>query len=230
MSFETEKIENWTDPRPRAMGSADSEEGDTRAEDDAAQEDVILEDKPSIWKGMLLLLRDIAIAFVVIIIILQFIKPTIVFEHSMEDTLHPQDYVFLAKQAYVFGAVEHGDIIVFRSNLPDDYGGTKNLIKRVIGLPGDTIEVRDGAVYRNGARLDEPYTKEGITEGEMAPVVVPADSYFAMGDNRRVSLDSRDPRIGCIPADDIRGKVFFRLFPLSTIGAVGGTGTAEAAG
>jgi len=164
--------------------------------------------------------RDIVIAFVIIIVILQFIKPTIVFEHSMEDTLHPDDYVFLDKQAYRFGDINYGDIIVFSSNLPDDHGLPKNLIKRVIGKPGDTIEVKDDAVYRNGVRLVEPYTKDGTTLGEMDLITIPPDEYFAMGDNRQVSKDSRSPDVGCVPRDKIEGKVIFRLFPISSAGSV----------
>jgi len=171
-------------------------------------------------KGSLLLLRDIAIAVAVLVVILQFYKPTIVFEHSMEDTLHPEDYVFLSKKAYVFGEIEFGDIVVFESKLLDERGGNKSLIKRVIGLPGDIIELKDDAVYRNGERLHEPYTKEGYTPGNMASVRIPVDSYYVLGDNRQVSMDSRTSEIGFVTEDIIKGKVVFRLFPLSRAGAI----------
>jgi len=176
--------------------------------------------KDNTLKGTLLLVRDIAIAVAVLIIILQFYKPTIVFEHSMEDTLHPEDYVFLAKQAYTFGEVEKGDIVVFESKLLDERGGQKSLIKRAIGLPGDIIEVKDGSVYRNGERLSEPYVKGGMTPGEMAPVTVPEDSFFVLGDNRMVSMDSRTSEVGFVSMDKIKGKVVFRLFPISTAGTI----------
>jgi len=177
-------------------------------------------EKGNSMKGTLLLVRDIAIAVAVLIIILQFYKPTIVFEHSMEDTLHPEDYVFLARQAYNFGEVEHGDIVVFESKLLDERGGYKSLIKRAIGLPGEIIEVKDGAVYRNGERLSESYVRGGTTPGEMAPVKVPEESFFVLGDNRMVSMDSRTSEVGFVSMDKIKGKVVFRLFPLSTAGAV----------
>jgi len=177
-------------------------------------------EKGASMKGSMLLLRDIAIAVAVLVLILQFYKPTIVFEHSMEDTLHPEDYVFLAKKAYVFGEVKFGDIVVFESKLLDERGGNKSLIKRVIGLPGDIIEVKDGAAYRNGDRLNEPYIKDGETPGTMAPVTVPADSFFVLGDNRQVSMDSRTSEIGFVTDDKIRGKVIFRLLPLSTAGTI----------
>ena len=171
-------------------------------------------------KSTLILLRDIGVAFAVIILVLQFVKPTIVFEHSMEDTLHPEDYVFLARQAYKFGEVKFGDIVVCESALLDDRGVPKNLIKRVIGLPGDTLSISDNAVYRNGERLNEPYTMDGYTEGDMAPVTVPNGYFFLLGDNRQVSVDSRDASVGFIPAEKIKGKVVFRLFPISNAGRV----------
>jgi len=171
-------------------------------------------------KSSLLLLRDIGIAIIVLVIILQFFRPTVVFEHSMEDTLHPEDYVFLSKQAFRFNDVEYGDIVVFESKLLDDRGGQKSLIKRAIGLPGEIIEVKDGSVFRNGERLDEPYVRGGMTPGMMAPVKVPEGSYFVLGDNRLVSMDSRTSEVGFVSIDSIRGKVIFRLFPLSTAGII----------
>jgi len=171
-------------------------------------------------RSSLLLLRDIGIAVVIIIVILQFFKPTIVFERSMENTLHPQDYVLLSRQAYTFSDVEHGDIVVFKSTLKDDRGQFKNLIKRVIGLPGDVLEVKDGAVYRNGVRLVEPYTKDGYTSGRMSPVTVPEGKVFIMGDNREVSTDSRSAVIGTVPINELEGKVFFVLLPISRAGGV----------
>jgi signal peptidase I len=176
--------------------------------------------KESVGKSALLFVRDIAIAFVILIVVLQFIRPTLIFEHSMENTLHPQDYVFLAKQAYTFGEIERGDIVVFKSELMDEHGTNKNLIKRVIGLPGDTLEIRDGSVFRNGEQLVEPYTKDGVTTTVMAPITIPADEYFVMGDNREVSLDSRRAEVGNVPREDVVGKVIFRLFPFSSAGVV----------
>ena len=186
----------------------------------AAEPEAQGERPPGAVRSTLLLLRDVAIAFVVILVVLQFVKPTIVFEHSMENTLHPEDYVFLAKQAYNFGDVEYGDIVVFASTLIDDTGMQKNLIKRVIGMPGDIIEIKDDSVYRNGVRLFEPYTKDGYTNGELAPITVPPDSYFVLGDNRQQSRDSRSAEVGFIMKDQLMGKVVFRLFPISHAGKV----------
>ncbi|MCL1896794.1 MAG: signal peptidase I [Clostridiales bacterium] len=193
---------------------------DAPKEEPPAKEPEAHAEKTIMARNALLLLRDIAVAFVVILVVLQFVKPTIVFEHSMEDTLHPEDYVFLAKQAYNMGEVEFGDIVVFSSTLIDDYGMQKNLIKRVIGLPGDSIEIKDEAVYRNGERLYEPYTREGVTEGEMDLVIVPKDSFFVLGDNRQQSRDSRSDEVGFISKEKLQGKVIFRLFPISHVGPI----------
>ena len=172
-------------------------------------------------RGALLLLRDMAICLAVIIIVLQVISPTLVYEHSMDDTLHPRDYVFLAKLAYKFGGEpERGDIIVFKSALKDENGINKNLIKRVIGLPGETISIHDGYVWIDGQKQIESYTKDGETTGSMEDITIPMDRYFVMGDNRRVSLDSRAPSVGLVKKEDIYGKVLFRLLPISRFGKI----------
>jgi signal peptidase I len=96
----------------------------------------------------------------------------------------------------------------------------KNLIKRVIGLPGDVLSIHDDAVYRNDERLFEPYTKDGVTLGEMTQIIVPADAIFVMGDNREKSTDSRSEEVGFVPIEKVSGKVVFRLFPISSAGRV----------
>lgn len=167
------------------------------------------------WKGWA---RDISIALIIGIIILQFIRPIIVQEHSMEPTLLENDYLFLSKQAYRFAEPKRGDIVVFHTDLKDDRGRDKYLIKRIIGLPGDTIGISDGIVYRNGSELKEDYTMDGLTAGDMEEVTVPEGHIFVMGDNRNRSMDSRDPSIGCVSTGEILGKVIFQVFPPSRFG------------
>ena len=164
--------------------------------------------------------KDILIAVIVAVIILQFIKPTFVKETSMTPTLQEYNFLFLSKQAYRFGEPKQGDIIVFHTNLKTQSGDEKLLIKRVIGLPGDTINIADGKVSINGKELEEPYTKEPYTSGYIEDLVIPAGDLFVMGDNRQNSVDSRDPSVGCIKIDSVYGKAVFRLYPFSEIGTL----------
>lgn len=165
-------------------------------------------------------IRDVIIALIIVVIVSLVIKPTIVKESSMENTLLENNYLFLNKLAYINkDHPEYGDIVVFESNIEkDDGSGTKLLIKRVIGVEGDTISIRDGQVIRNGEVLDEPYTKDGYTDGEVNEYQVPKDQVYVMGDNRAVSLDSRSEDVGTVSEDAIVGKAFVRLFPFNQIG------------
>ena len=128
---------------------------------------------------------------------------------SMEPTLHNGDIVLLMKTT----RFERGDLCGFTWN-------NKLLIKRVIGVPGDWIEIdTDGTVYLNGEKLDEPYVEQkafGECDLEF-PFQVPAEQYFVIGDMRESSIDSRNTLIGCIPKDQIVGKVFFRVWPFKSI-------------
>ncbi len=164
--------------------------------------------------------RDIAIAIVIALIVAQFIQPTIVKQHSMQNTLQPNDYLIISKFAYKFGEIEYGDIVVFETDMKTDEGDDKYLIKRVIAVGGDTVALKDGVVYRNGEALDEPYTKDGYTNGGMDETVVPEGTVYALGDNRLVSMDSRDSSIGFVSEDRIIGKAVVRLFPFNKIGSI----------
>lgn len=117
---------------------------------------------------------------------------------SMQPTLHTGDKMIIVRS----NTYEHGDIVVFNSHKDGTY------VKRVIGVPGDRIEVKNGSVYRNGVELYEEYliaqyTKDGDTSGE---VEVPDGKYFVLGDNREVSEDSRYKAVGLIDKSDIIGK------------------------
>jgi signal peptidase I len=163
-------------------------------------------------------LKELIVAALIAFLIMQFIKPTIVKESSMQPTLFENNYIFLSKQAYNFGDPKRGDIVVFHTNLTTQKGEEKLLIKRIIGLPGDKISIIEGDVYINDTKQNEGYTMDGFTSGYLEDFVVPENKVFAMGDNRAVSLDSRSPEIGCIDIDNIIGKAFFRLYPFGDIG------------
>lgn len=166
------------------------------------------------------LIRDILIALVIVIAITLVIKPTIVKENSMQPTLYENNYLLVNKQAYRFGDEKRGDIIVFQSDLESEDGEKKLLIKRIIGLEGDTISIKNGEVFLNGEKLSEDYTLEGETPGDMKECKVPKGKLFVMGDNRRVSIDSRSPEVGCIDEDTVMGKAFVRLYPFNEIGGL----------
>ena len=128
---------------------------------------------------------------------------------SMEPTLSNGDIVLLAKTT----RFEHGDLCAFTWN-------NKLLVKRVIGLPGDWIEIdTDGIVYLNGDKLEEPYVEQkALGECDLEfPFQVSQEQYFVIGDMRESSIDSRNTVIGCIPKDQIVGKVFFRVWPFKNI-------------
>lgn len=164
--------------------------------------------------------KDIAIAVVVAVCILQFIRPTVVKEHSMLETLNENDYLIVTKQAYLFKEPGYKDIIVFKSSLTMDNGKPKLLIKRVIGVPGETIEIANGNVYINGEQLVEDYIGDQSTAGSVGPIVIPEGMIFVMGDNRGNSADSRDERIGMVDEKTIYGEAVFRLYPFNEIGLI----------
>lgn len=168
---------------------------------------------------------DIITFLIIIAIILCSIfvtKPTVVRGESMEPTLYDGNYLILNKLAYKSHEPQRGDIIVCDSN----YNGGELIIKRIIGLPGDTVTINECKVYVNGEELSEPYiSPDGMDDGtayEQFEEVweVPEESLFVMGDHRAASLDSRFPEIGFVPYDDIVGKVLVRLYPFNEIGKV----------
>lgn len=169
------------------------------------------------------LLIDVVIAVILAAIVLFFIRPTVVKQSSMENTLHENDYMIMYRQAYRSHEPERGDIIIFQSALPDeDSGKNKLLIKRVLGLPGDEISIIDDQLYINGEYYKEDYLKDGYTPAFEIPAegetyTVPDGSYFVMGDNRVGSVDSRRSEVGCVMKEQIEGKVVLRLFPFNKI-------------
>lgn len=169
---------------------------------------------------------------------------------SMEETLHIDDRVLVNRQAYLFGNPQRGDVVVFRNwddagqeapspsvlrylgrslreGIGLGTGGKQDLIKRVVGVPGDTVEVRDSKVIVNGLRLEEPYV---FIDGpdplaNMAPHVVPDGRYLVLGDHRNNSADSRAGGVRFVDEDMIVGRAFLRVWPLGRIGGLGGPPT-----
>ncbi len=131
--------------------------------------------------------------------------------HSMEPNLHDQELILVDKWTYLFHAPARGDVVVFKAppNPSVDY------IKRVIGLPGDIITIKDTTVYVNGTALSEPYVRpenQGNPYPSFTNRIVPANTYFVLGDNRNGSSDSRD--WGCLPRANVIGRAALVYWPL----------------
>ncbi len=138
-------------------------------------------------------------------------QATQVYGQSMEPSLHSRQRLVIEKITYRFHGPHRGDIVVLR--LPEH--SSELLIKRVIGLPGDTVEIEGGRVYVDGRALDEPYLDQ-VTRGEMAPTTVPPLKVFVLGDNRNFSNDSRS--FGMVPIENIVGRAWLSYWPLEDFG------------
>ena len=136
---------------------------------------------------------------------------------SMNNTLKNGDYLVIEKVSYYLHDPERYDIIVF------PFTDEVNYIKRIIGLPGETVQIKDGKVFINGNELsDDVYGNELINDPGLAanPVSLGANEYFVLGDNRNSSIDSRKPVVGNIDGKKIDGKAVFRIYPFAAFGGV----------
>lgn len=155
----------------------------------------------------------------VIAIVLAFIIKMFLFDFvmvqgsSMYPTLVEGDRLIVNKIGYTIGEPDYGEIVIL------SYSDSVEYVKRVIGKGGDTIEIKDRIVYRNGEPLSEDYINTEAYD-DFSEVIVPIGTYFVMGDNRANSSDSRYPSLGFVERDAIDGKVIFRIWPLSEIGLV----------
>lgn len=170
------------------------------------------------WRDIKEFTKDtvkVAIFIIAILFVIQYVfSITKVVGSSMTPTLKDEEILILNKWKYRFGKVKRGDIISLK------YADTKYLIKRVIGLPGDSVEIKNNIVYLNGEQLKEEYIKENMQYNdfslkELGYLTIPENQYFVLGDNRENSLDSRE--IGLIKKEDIIGKVSFRFWPINKI-------------
>lgn len=138
---------------------------------------------------------------------------------SMETTLSDGDNLLVDKITYRFSEPKRFDIIVF----PFQYDTDTYYIKRIIGMPGETVQIDyDGNIYINGSLLEESYGREVIQNPGRAaePITLGEDEYFVMGDNRNNSSDSRDPSVGNIHRKDIIGRARVRIWPFSKFGVL----------
>ncbi len=154
----------------------------------------------------------LVVAAIAVLIATQFLPVLQVSGSSMEPTLADEDIIILAKT----NSFQTGELCGF-------YWQNKLLLKRIIGTPGDIIDIKeDGTVFVNGEEIEEPYVSEkALGECDLTfPYQVPENRYFVMGDHRTVSIDSRSSVIGCVEKEQIIGKVIMRIWPLSELSII----------
>jgi len=179
------------------------------------------EKEPDIKKEILGWVLYIAIIVGATYLIVTFVgQRTRVSGDSMKEALHNGDNLIVDKISYHFRDPKRYEIIVF----PYQYQENTFYIKRIIGLPGETVQIKDGEVYIDGELLGEEYGLEKIEEGKegiaIDPVYLGEDEYFVMGDNRNHSSDSREPSVGVLKKDDLIGRAWVRIWPLDSIGVI----------
>lgn len=197
--------------------------------------------------GILRFIVDVFVNSIVIIVLFFFVQGVIaapfqVIGNSMVNTLHHGEYIVVSKLEYLVGGPQRGDIIVFHPPLHED----EYYIKRIIGIPGDKVDLKGGKVFVNGVALEEDYLSEGVRtclvaqqrecDGDERSFEVPEGKYFVLGDNRNGSSDSRawydadnkpDP---FVDREQIQGKTRVVLYPLPDIRLVPGTAVFEGIG
>jgi signal peptidase I len=157
---------------------------------------------PNLFRDFVETMLLIAIAFLVVNTLIGRFR---IEQVSMLPNLHEGEYVIVDKVSYSFRQPSRGDIVVLKQI------GNPDLIKRIIGLPGETVRVSEGKLYLNDQPLDEPYLKDPQINEATPPVTVPTDRVFVMGDNRNNSSDSR--RFGPVPMSDIVGRAWIIYWP-----------------
>ena len=188
------------------------------------------------------LLLIVAGALVVALLIKGFlVQVAVVPSGSMQPTLTPGDRIVVCRICTTVGGIERGDVVVFHDPARSPSGplgaawewlveglgvasSHRDIVKRVVALPGEVVEIRDATVYVDGVPLDEPYLDPDPDTRPFGPVVVPAGTLFVLGDDRLDSGDSRfapPAGVGMVPEDDVIGEVAFRMWPPSRIGGLG---------
>ena len=185
-------------------------------EEDFISEGDVERDKSSL-RELLEMILYIGVVLVITFLIITFVgQRTHVSGDSMKNTLSHGDQLIVDKITYRFRDPVRYDIIVF----PYQYEENTFYIKRIIGLPGETVQIADGEIFINGEVLMESYGREVIQDPGTAaePIRLGEDEYFVLGDNRNASSDSREPSVGVIHRNDIVGRAWIRIWPLNKAG------------
>ena len=168
------------------------------------------------------------VGILVVSVLLLFGIPNYVMERviidgpSMETTLQDQDNILVEKISRYFGALERFDIVVFYPDEESKEKSSKYYVKRIIGLPGETVQIKGNGIYVNDVLLEEEFgsTEMGHAGIAKEPIVLGEDEYFVLGDNRDISKDSRSEAVGVVPLSRMEGKMVLRIFPLGKFGSV----------
>lgn len=162
-------------------------------------------------------IKTILFAVVLAVILRTYIfRTAYAMDISMEPTIHEGQILVISKVNYLIGKPERGDIVVINSK--QDKLKHLNLIKRVVGLPGETVEIKDNRVYIDGKALEPDFTQSPTPDFGFEKTTIPEGKYMVMGDNREHSRDSRSESVGFIDGKYLTGKAVFRLWPLNKIG------------
>ena len=214
---ETPTIEKEPEPpvKPVSVTKPVPEEKKETQPDDSEPDSKKEKSKPNIKKNLIAFGICVVIAIVIALIITNFVAShTKVEGNSMESTLENGDDIIVEKFSYLTNNPERYDIIVFRES------ESVNYIKRVIALPGETIQITEGKIYINERAIFDAYGKAKMEDGGIAekPIKLGQDEYFVLGDNRNASKDSRDKAVGVIKRDQIIGKAWLRVLPFDNFG------------
>lgn len=214
---ETPTIEKEPEPpvKPVSVTKPVPEEKKETQPDDSEPDSKKEKSKPNIKKNLIAFGICVVIAIVIALIITNFVAShTKVEGNSMESTLENGDDIIVEKFSYLTNNPERYDIIVFRES------ESVNYIKRVIALPGETIQTTEGKIYINERAIFDAYGNAKMEDGGIAekPIKLGQDEYFVLGDNRNASKDSRDKAVGVIKRDQIIGKAWLRVLPFDNFG------------
>ena len=214
---ETPTIEKEPEPpvKPVSVTKPVPEEKKETQPDDSELDSKKEKSKPNIKKNLIAFGICVVIAIVIALIITNFVAShTKVEGNSMESTLENGDDIIVEKFSYLTNNPERYDIIVFRES------ESVNYIKRVIALPGETIQITEGKIYINERAIFDAYGNAKMEDGGIAekPIKLGQDEYFVLGDNRNASKDSRDKAVGVIKRDQIIGKAWLRVLPFDNFG------------
>lgn len=193
-------------------------------------EEITKEEKKPRRKGSIIreiLIYAIMIVFCVYIVPNYVVQRTVVSGDSMQDTLQNEQSLLIDKISYRFTDPERYDIIVF---YPKGREVDEFYVKRIYGLPGETVQIKGDDIYINGEKIDDPYAKDSMLDAGIAeePLTLAEDEYFVLGDHRSISIDSRIPADdhtvtddggpGPVKFENIAGRVILRIWPLSEFG------------